>query len=72
MARAVDEGVSLSLLVATLLAAAHPYDFRPDPDEPPSPAGGTDQEPEGTPGDDAVDSSAEPEEQPVEATEATP
>lgn len=34
MARATDEGVSLSLLVATLLAAAHPYDFRPDDDEP--------------------------------------
>jgi hypothetical protein len=35
IARAADEGVSLSLLVATLLAAADPFDFRPDPDEPP-------------------------------------
>ena len=35
MARAADEGVSLSLLVATLLASAHPFDFRPDDDEAP-------------------------------------
>jgi len=45
MARAADEGVSLSLLVATLLAAAHPYDFRDDDEPEPGESSREDDEP---------------------------
>lgn len=37
VALAVEQGVSLNLLVATLLAAAVPFDFRPDDEQPAEP-----------------------------------
>lgn len=44
VALAAEQGVSLNLLVATLLAAAVPFDFRPDDDEEqPVPTGGNEQ-----------------------------
>ena len=69
-ARAVEEGVSFSLLAATLLAAAINFNLRPD--EPATEAESSredDEAPVPNVGDDLAESSA-PEQQPAAATEA--